>query len=141
MRKIFVNLPVKDLDRSKRFFDALGFSFNPQFTDETAACMVVEENIFVMLLTQARFADFVTGRVADAEQATEVLVALSAESREAVGEIKARALQAGARPWKPDQDHGFMAGCSFQDLDGHVWEYVWMDAALEPQGPEAAPVA
>ena len=127
MRMIFVNLPVKDLEASKRFFTALGFGFNPQYTDDTAACMVVEQNIFVMLLTETRFADFVTGPIADANRATEVLVALSAESRAAVGETKRRALEAGARAWKPDQDYGFMVGCSFQDPDGHVWEVVWMD--------------
>jgi predicted lactoylglutathione lyase len=137
MRSIFVNLPVRDLDRSKRFFSALGFTFNPQFTDETAACMVVEENIFVMLLTEARFGDFVTGPIADANKATEVLLALSAESRAEVAEAKRRALEAGARAWKPDQDYGFMVGCSFQDPDGHVWEVIWMDPAHVQAGAEA----
>jgi len=137
MRSIFVNLPVKDLERSKAFFGALGFSFNAQFSDESGACMVVEENIFVMLLTEAKFAGFVNGPVADAERATEVLVCLSAESREAVAETKRKALEAGARAWKPDMDYGFMTGCSFQDPDGHVWEVVWMDPAHVQAGVEA----
>ena len=137
MRSIFVNLPVKDLPRSRRFFEALGFGFNPQFTDETAACLVIEANIFAMLLTEARFADFVNGPIADAEKATEVLVALSAESRAAVAELKQKALAAGARAWKPDMDYGFMVGCSFQDPDGHVWEVVWMDPAHVQAGDEA----
>ena len=137
MRNIFVNLPVADLDRSKAFFSALGFTFNPQFTDHTAACMVVEENIFVMLLTRARFADFVTQPIADATQSTQVLIALSSESREAVSELKAKALAAGARPWRDDMDYGFMFGASFQDPDGHVWEVVWMDPAHVQAGAEA----
>lgn len=129
MRMIFVNLPVKDLERSKGFFSALGFTCNPDFTDETAACMVVEENIFVMLLTEARFGDFVTGPVADAFKATEVLTCLSAGSRQEVDETLAKALAAGATPWKPVMDYGSMYGCSFQDPDGHVWEVMWVDTA------------
>ena len=98
MRMIFVNLPVKDLDASKAFFTALGFAFNPQFTDQTAACMVVEENISVMLLTEARFRDFITGEISDATRATEVLTCLSADSRAQVDELTARAMAAGAKP-------------------------------------------
>lgn len=141
MRQIFVNLPVADLERSKRFFSALGFSFNPQFTNEDAACLVVERNICVMLLTHARFGDFITGPIADPHQATGVLIALSVDSREQVMELKARALEAGAKPWKPDQDHGFMVGASFQDLDGHVWEPMWMDAAAMPTAEPSASAA
>ncbi|GJE16310.1 VOC family protein [Methylobacterium marchantiae] len=134
MRMIFVNLPVKDLEASKTFFGALGFAFNPAFTDENAACMVVSESIFVMLLTEARFRDFITGEIADTTKATEVLTCLSCESREEVDESLAKALSAGARPWKPNMDYGFMYGCSFQDLDGHVWELMYMDqAAIPPQ--------
>ena len=133
MRKIFVNLPVKDLDASKRFFGALGFAFNPGFTDHTAACMVVSDAIFVMLLTEARFRDFLTGDISDTAKGTEVLTCLSVESREAVDATRERALAAGARPWKPNMDHGWMYGCSFQDLDGHVWEFVWMDEAAAAQ--------
>lgn len=131
MRMIFVNLPVKDLDRSMAFFQALGFTFNPQFTDETAACMVIDENIFAMLLTEARFRDFINGDIAD-PASTEVLVALSADSRAEIDDILKTALDAGAKPWKPNQDLGFMYSCSFQDLDGHVWEVVHMDMSQMP---------
>lgn len=127
MRMIFVNLPVRDLPASKRFFAALGFSFNEQFTDDTAACMVVDANIFVMLLTHARFRDFINGEISDATTDTEVLTALSTDSRAEVDDMLARALAAGAKPWKPIMDMGFMYGCSFQDLDGHVWEIIHMD--------------
>ncbi len=135
MRMIFVNLPVKDLERSKRFFSALGFTFNEKFTDATAACLIIEENIFAMLLTEARFSDFVTGPIADPQAATGALFALSAGSREEVAALKAKALAAGAREWKPDMDLGFMVGCSFQDPDGHVWEAIWMDQAAVENGP------
>ena len=128
MRMIFVNLPVKDLEASKAFFSALGFSFNAQFTDETAACMVIDENIFAMLLTEAKFRDFINGEIAPAS-ATEVLTCLSCESRAEVDETLSKAMAAGGKAWKPTQDHGFMYGASFQDLDGHVWELVWMDQA------------
>ena len=127
MRMIFVNLPVRDLPASKRFFAALGFSFNEQFTDDTAACMVVDANIFVMLLAHARFRDFINGEISDATTNTEVLTALSTDSRAEVDDMLARALAAGAKPWKPIMDMGFMYGCSFQDLDGHVWEIIHMD--------------
>lgn len=134
MRMIFVNLPVKDLEASKTFFDALGFTFNPAFTDENAACMVVSDSISVMLLTEARFRDFITGDVCDASKATEVLTCLSCESRQEVDDTLAKALAAGAKPWKPNMDYGFMYGCSFQDPDGHVWELMHMDpAAIPPQ--------
>jgi hypothetical protein len=129
MRMIFVNLPVKDVEASKRFFGALGFSFNPQFTTEESACMVVDDNIFVMLLSEPRFRDFITGEISDAHRGTEVLVALSCQSRQEVDDMLAKALVAGAKPWRPVQDHGFMYGASFQDLDGHVWELAWMDPA------------
>lgn len=127
MRMIFVNLPVKDLDASKAFFAALGFSFNADYTDETAACMVVDENIFVMLLSEPRFRDFINGEIGDGDKATEVITCLSAESRAQVDDVLAKALAAGGRPWKPNMDYGTMYGCSFQDLDGHVWEFMSMD--------------
>jgi predicted lactoylglutathione lyase len=139
---IFVNLPVKDLEASKRFFGALGFGFNPQFTDENAACMIVEENIYVMLLTEPRFRDFINGEISDAENTTEVLTALSADSRAQVDDLLAKALAAGAKPWKPVIDFGSMYGCSFQDPDGHVWEVMWMDpAAVQGAGEKAAELA
>ncbi|WP_432071630.1 VOC family protein [Streptomyces wuyuanensis] len=125
---IFVNLPVKDLDKSKAFWEAVGYTFNPRFTDETAACMVISDTIFAMLLTEARFKDFTEKDVADAATSTEVIVALSAESREKVDELTDAALAAGGSPANETQDHGFMYGRSFQDPDHHIWEVVWMDA-------------
>jgi len=127
MRMIFVNLPVKSITASRAFFSALGFAFNEDFSNETAGCMVVEQNIFVMLLEHARFKDFITGDISDATKATEVLTCLSADSREAVDDMLAKALAAGGKPWKPIMDMGAMYGASFQDLDGHVWEVMYMD--------------
>jgi uncharacterized protein len=129
VRMIFVNLPVADLSRARSFYEALGFVNNPQFTDEHAAAMVVEENIVVMLLTRERFADFVAGRVGNPAESTTVLNCLSAGSREEVDDLLARALAAGGKPWQPAQDHGVMYGTSFADPDGHVWEAMWMDPA------------
>jgi uncharacterized protein len=129
VRSIFVNLPVADVAASRAFFGALGFTFNEQFSDENTACLVIEQNVFAMLMTPERFGDFVVGEVADAQKTTEVLLALSADSREEVDRLKATALAHGGAAWKEDQDHGFMYGCSFTDPDGHVWEVVWMDPA------------
>jgi uncharacterized protein len=127
MRMIFVNLPVKDLAATRRFFAALGFTFNEQFSDDTAACMVVDENIFVMHLTEEKFAQFVTGEVGDPEKATQVLTCFSASSRQEVDDFKAKALAAGGREWKPNMEFGPMYGCSFQDINGNVWEFMFMD--------------
>ena len=129
MRMIFVNLPVKSVAASRRFFGALGYGFNEQFSDENTACMVVDENIFVMLLEHHLFSDFITGEISDATKATEVLTCLSADSRAEIDDVLAKALAAGAKPWKPVLDMGPMYGCSFQDLDDHVWEYMYMDMA------------
>ena len=129
MRMIFVNLPVTDRDRAKSFYDALGFRFNEQFSDEKCASFLIEENIAVMLLTRERFADFVTGQVGDPAQATSVLNCLSAGSRQEVDDLVATAIAAGGKRWQPVQDHGFMYGGSFADPDGNVWEVVWMDPA------------
>ncbi|MFI8106697.1 VOC family protein [Streptomyces sp. NPDC086023] len=126
---IFVNLPVKDLDAAKAFWEKLGYSFNPQFTDETAASLVISDTIFAMLLTEEKFKEFATKPVADASKTTEVMVALSAESREKVDEVVEAALAAGAVEPRPAMDMGFMYGRAFEDLDHHVWEYVWMDPA------------
>jgi uncharacterized protein len=125
--KIFVNLPVRDLEKSKSFFAKLGYSFNPQFTDDTAACMVISEHIYAMLITHARFTDFVRKPISDAHKATEVLVALSCESKDEVNTIADTAMANGATEANSPQDHGFMVVRSFHDLDGHVWEYLWMD--------------
>ncbi|MBC7167232.1 VOC family protein [Phenylobacterium sp.] len=135
MRMIFVNLPVKDVEASKAFFAALGFGHNPQFSDETAACIVIDENIFAMVMSHEKFSDFITGEISDAHKATEVLTCLSANSREEVDDLLAKALAAGAKPWKPIMDMGPMYGASFQDPDGHVWELMYMDmAAMEEAG-------
>jgi len=127
MRLIFVNLPVKDLEASKGFFTELGFELSPAFSDDKCACMVVDQNIFVMLLVEARFRDFINGEISDATQATEVLTSLSADSREQVDELVAKAIAAGGKPWKPAVAEGPMYGSSFQDLDGHVWELLYME--------------
>jgi predicted lactoylglutathione lyase len=127
--KIFVNLPVKDLKRSVEFFTKLGYTFNPQFTDENATCMIIAEDIFAMLLVEKFFKTFTTKSIADAKTSTEAIVALSCESRAAVNRIADAALAAGAKQLREPQDHGFMYQRSFEDLDGHIWEHLWMDPA------------
>ena len=131
-RKIFVNLPIKDMQRSQAFFKALGFSFNPQFTNEQGACMVISEDIFTMLLVEPFFQGFTKKPIADARKTTEVLVCLSCESREEVDALVKKALAAGGTAPNAPQDHGFMYSHGFEDLDGHVWELVWMDPAAAP---------
>ena len=126
-RKIFVNLPVKDLDKSMTFFKALGFTFNAQFTDETAACMVMSDDIYAMLLTHDKFKQFTPKAIADATKSSEVLTCLSAESKEAVNKMADAALKAGGQKLREPQDYGFMYERSFQDPDGHIWEIIWMD--------------
>ena len=126
---IFVNLPVRDLAKSMAFFEALGFSFNPQFSDETGACMVISDTIFAMLLTHAKFAGFSPKPIADTDKTTEMLIALSRDDRAAVDAIVKAALAAGGSTFNEPQDHGFMYGHAFRDLDGHVWEVFWMDPA------------
>jgi predicted lactoylglutathione lyase len=128
-RKIFVNLPVKNLNRSKEFFSKLGFEFNPQFSNEQAACMVISENAFVMLLVESFFTTFTAKGICDAAKQTEVINALSCSSRAEVDEIAKRALTSGGKPAQPPQDHGFMYSQSFYDVDDHHWELVWMDPA------------
>ena len=127
--QIFVNLPVKDLQKSIGFFSALGFSFNPHFTDETATCMIVADNIFVMLLTRSYFQGFTKKALCDAHQSTEVLVCLEVESRASVDDLVARAVAAGGRTPLAPQDHGFMYQHGFEDLDGHLWELVHMSGS------------
>ena len=126
-RMIFVNLPVADLDRSIAFYKAVGAEQNPQFSDETAAMMSFSQEINVMLLTHDKFSQFTSKRIADARDTTEVLIALSAESREAVDGIFEQALAAGGRQARATEDHGWMYCRSFEDPDGHVWEPMWMD--------------
>jgi predicted lactoylglutathione lyase len=125
--KIFVNLPVKDLKRSVEFFLKLGYHFNPQFTDETAACMIVSEDIYVMLLTQAKFKEFTPKDICDATRSTEVLVCLSCESRDHVNDLIGKAVAAGGTTYAQSRDYGFMYQHGFQDPDGHLWELVYME--------------
>ena len=124
--QIYVNLPVKDLDRSVRFFTALGYAFNPQFTDENATCMIVAENIYVMLLVEPFFQSFTKKTIVDAHQSTEVLVCLSMDSREAIDALVAKVLAAGGTTPAEPKDYGFMYQHGYQDLDGHLWELVYM---------------
>lgn len=131
--KIFVNLAVQDLPRSVEFFTKLGYRFNPQFTDESATCMIVSDDIYVMLLTHEKFRMFTPNELADATKSTEVLICLSAESRDSVDDVIRKAVAAGATTFGDPMDYGSMYGHSFQDLDGHIWEIMWMDpAAIEP---------
>ena len=137
-KMIFINLPVTDLGRSRRFLDALGATNEPKFTDETAACMVLSESIFVMLLTHDKFKQFTPRPIADAKAGSEVLLCLSADSREQVDSSVERAVSAGgiADPG-PKQDYGVMYGRSVADPDGHIWEIMWMDPAAAEQGASA----
>ncbi|WP_236980730.1 VOC family protein [Membranihabitans maritimus] len=125
--KIFVNLPVSDLEKSKNFFENLGFTFNPQFTDENAACMVISENIFAMLLTETYFKTFTKKEICNAKKATEVLIALDAGSKEEVDQMVKKAASMGGQIYSEPQDHGWMYQHSFADLDGHQWELAFMD--------------
>lgn len=121
-RQRFVNVPVADLDRSEEFFTELGFTIDPEFSGEDAACLVINEESYVMLLAEPYFGSFTDKEIADSREATEVLIALSAESREEVDELIEKAVSRGARETRAPQDHEFMYGRSFEDLDGHVWE-------------------
>lgn len=131
IQKIFVNLPVKDLEASKAFFAALGYGFDLRFCDETAACMVVSEHIFVMLLTHEKFKIFTPREIADATKVSEVLTCLSVETREGVDALMGKALAGGGTEVIPQQpmDMSFMYGRAYADLDGHIWEIMWMDVA------------
>ena len=126
-RKLFVNLAVEDLKASVGFFTQLGFTFNPQFTDDTATCMVIGEHNFVMLLTRQKFESFSPHPVVDARKGTEVLVCLSCTDRAEVDSLVAKAVAAGGNTYNAPQDHGFMYAHGFQDLDGHIWELCWLD--------------
>ena len=130
MRMIFINLPIKDLARSMAFFKALGFDHNPDFSDETAACIVISESIYVMVLTEPKFQSFIKGEIAPGE-VTEVINCLSCESKDEVLDLKAKALANGGSAWRDDMDYGFMYGASFRDPDGHVWEIMHMS---QPEG-------
>ena len=132
--KIFVNLPVKNLDKSMEFFTELGFSFNPRFTDETAACMVIAEDIYAMLLTEAKFKEFTPREICDATKSTEVLVCLSCESRKHVDDLVSTAVAGGGATYSEPKDYGFMYQHGFEDLDGHIWELIYMEPDAVNEG-------
>jgi predicted lactoylglutathione lyase len=125
--KIFVDLPAKDLNKTIEFFTKLGFKFNPQFTDENATCMIVGEDIFVMLLVEKFFKTFTKKEICDTSKNTEVIVALSVEGREKVDQMINKAIEAGGTESREPQDHGWMYGRSFEDINGHIWEIIYMD--------------
>ena len=128
--KIFVNLPVKDLNKSKAFFAALGYTFNPQFTDDTAACMLISDDIYAMLLTHDKFKQFTPKQIADASKSTEVMICLSCESRGHVEQLVSKAIAAGGSNYADSKDYGFMYQHGFQDPDGHIWELIYMDPSF-----------
>ena len=132
--KIFVNLPVKDLNQSIAFYEKLGYSFNLQFTDETAACMIISDDIYAMLCTHAKFKEFTPKAICDATKSTEVLVALSCENREVVNGLVSKAVSAGGTTYAEPKDYGFMYQHGYQDPDGHIWELFYMDPATVQQG-------
>ena len=129
-RMIFVNLPISDLEKSKTFYTALGFSINPQFSDDTAACVVVSDTIFLMILTHPKFDSFLTKPRADTSKTTSALIALSCDSRAAVDTMTDAALKSGGSEPKPASDHGFMYTRTFMDPDGNVFEPLWMDPSF-----------
>lgn len=131
-KQVFINLPVKDLKKSKQFYEAIGFTNNPQFTDETAACMVWSDAIFVMLLTHDKFKQFITKTIIDAWQSAGVINALSLESDNSVNAFVDKALKAGGREYAEPKDYGFMQQRCVEDLDGHNWEIFYMDMSKFP---------
>lgn len=132
--QIFVNLAVKDLSKSMEFFTHLGYSFNPQFTNESGACMVISEQIYTMLLAEDFFKSFIDKDLADSSKCNEALLCLSAESREAVDDMVAKAVAAGGKALRQPVDHGWMYQWGYHDLDGHHWEIAYMDITAFPQG-------
>lgn len=132
LRQIFVNLPIKDMARSQAFFKSMGLKFNQQFTNEQGACLEIADNIYAMLLVEPFFQGFTKLPISDAKKATEVLIALSCDSRTEVDEFVAKALIAGGTTPNAPQDHGFMYQHGFADLDGHQWEVFWMDMSAAP---------
>lgn len=131
--KVFINFAVKDLQKSIEFFTKVGYTFNKGFTDESGTCMIISEHIYAMLLTEPRFKDFTSREITDTTKAIEVMNAFSCDSRQAVDDIFNKGINAGGKESAPTQDHGFMYAREFQDLDGHVWSYFWMDPAAIPQ--------
>src|SRR3989344_4370267 len=133
VKQIFVNLPVKDLNKTMDFFTNIGFEFNSQFTDENATCMIIGENIFAMLLVEKFFKKFTPKEISDAKKSTEVLLALAVDSREEADEMMAKAIKAGGREPREPQDHGWMYSRAFEDINGHIWEVFFMDMDKMPQ--------
>lgn len=131
--KIFVNLPVKDLKKSIEFYKKIGFSINPQFTDETGACVVISEDIYAMILTEPKFKQFTKKGIADATKNAEAINAISVESREKVDEMAKKAVEAGGKIHRDPQDYGWMYGQSIEDVDRHIWEMFWMDESKKPK--------
>lgn len=129
--QIFVNLPVKDLNKSVEFFTHLGYTFNPQFTNENATCMIVSDTIYVMLLVEKYFKTFIKKEICDSSKNTEVLLCLSCESRAQVDELVAKAVAAGGKTPNEAKDYGFMYGHGYEDLDGHIWELAYMEPAAQ----------
>lgn len=134
-RQIYVNLPVKDLRASVDFFTKLGFTFNAQFTDETGTCMIISDTIFAMLLTHEKFKSFTPSAICDAKHSNEVILCISIETRAAVDDMIRKAVAAGGNTYNEPQDHGFMYAHGFQDLDGHIWEVVYLDSTALPPAP------
>lgn len=130
--QMYLNLPVKNLNRSVEFFTKLGYTFNPQFTDENATCMIVGENIFVMLLVEKFFQSFIDKQICDATKSTETMVGLSCASRAEVDEMVRKAVAAGGTPHRKPQDHGFMYEHGYEDLDGHIWDLFYMEPGAAP---------
>lgn len=128
-QQIYVNLPIRDMARSRAFFASLGYTFNPQFSNEQGACLVLGDNLFVMLLVEPFFQGFTPKAVADAAKTTEVLVCVSCASREEVDALVAKAVAGGGRTYSEPKDHGFMYQHAYEDLDGHLWELVAMTGA------------
>jgi len=134
IKKIFVNLPVRDLNKSIQFFTKMGFRFNPKFTDQNATCMIINDTIFAMLIVEKVFKTFTPKKISNAKENTEVLLALSVESKKEVDSIMSKALAAGGKEPREAQDHGWMYGRSIEDLDGHIWEIFYMDEHKMPRG-------
>lgn len=126
-KNIFINLPVKDVAKSTNFFQSLGFEFNSQFTTDNTSCMIISDNIFVLIMVEERFKEFSKKDIVDATTSAEAIFCLSAESRDQVDELVKKALSSGGKVTNEPQDHGFMYGWGFQDLDGHIWEIAYMD--------------
>lgn len=137
-QEIFVNLPVKDLDRSVEFFTKLGYTFNAQFTDKNATCMVISDTIYVMLLVEPFFQTFTKKQIADAKTTTESIICLSADSKEAVDSLISKAVAAGGTKPKEIKDEGWMCYGAYEDLDGHIWEIMYMDVSKMPANPAEA---